>query len=79
MRDFTKKYFHLNSSAVYNSSAKNSQNLSISHAISANPASIKKFFENLRKWVADWKLEAEPNRIWNVDECRVGHVQKHKR
>ena len=23
MRDFTKKYFHLNSSAVYNSSAKN--------------------------------------------------------
>ena len=24
MRDFTKKYFHLNSSAVYNSSAKNS-------------------------------------------------------
>ena len=55
---------------------KNSQNLSISRAISANPGSIKKFFENLRKWVADWKLEAEPNRIWNVDECRVGDVPK---
>ena len=25
MRDFTKKYFHLNSSAVYNSSAKNQE------------------------------------------------------
>ena len=32
---------------------KNSQNLSISRAISAKPGSIKKFFENLRKWVAD--------------------------
>ena len=55
---------------------KNSQNLSIFHMISANPRSIKKFFENLRKWVADWKLEAEPNRIWNVDECKVGDVPK---
>ena len=55
---------------------KNSQNLSISRAISANPGSIKKFFENLRKWMADWKLEAEPNRIWNVDECGVGDVPK---
>ena len=27
MRDFTKKYFHLNSSAVYNSSAKNEQHI----------------------------------------------------
>ena len=26
MRDFTKNYFHLNSSAVYNSSAKNKNN-----------------------------------------------------
>ena len=50
--------------------------MSISHAISAHPGSIKKFFENLRKWVADWKLEAEPNRIWNVDECGVGDVPK---
>ena len=55
---------------------KNSQNLSISRAISANPGSIKKFFENLRKWVADWKLEAEPNRIWNVDECGVRDIPK---
>ena len=55
---------------------KNSQNLSISCVISANPGSIKKFFENLRKWVADWKLEAEPNRIWNVDECGGGDVPK---
>ena len=27
MRDFIKKYFHLNSSAVYNSSAKNKETL----------------------------------------------------
>ena len=55
---------------------KNSQNLSISHVISANPGSINKLFENLRKWMADWKLEAEPNRIWNVDECGVRDIQK---
>ena len=29
MRDFTKKYFHLNSSAVYNSSAKNNPPVSL--------------------------------------------------
>ena len=57
---------------------KNSQNLSISHAISANHGSINKFFENLRKWMADWKLEAEPNRIWNVDECGVRDIQNTK-
>ena len=55
---------------------KNSQNLSISHAISANPGSINKFFESLRKCMGDWKLEAEPNRIWNVDECGVRDVPK---
>ena len=58
---------------------KNSQNLSISRAISANPGSIKKFFEQLREWVADWKLEFEPNRIWNVDECGVGDIPKTQR
>ena len=41
MRDFTKKYFHLNSSAVYNSSAKNYANRNL--YISLQNTENKKF------------------------------------
>ena len=55
---------------------KNAVNLSIARAMCANPTQIGKFFEQYRDWLADWKLEYAPNRVWNVDECGIGDVPK---
>ena len=55
---------------------KNAVNLSIARAMCANPTQIGRFFEQYRNWIADWKLEFAPNRIWNVDECGIGDVPK---
>ena len=56
--------------------AKMSQNLSIAQAMGANSVQINKFFDELRNWLTQWKLEYSPNSIWNVDECGLGDVPK---
>ena len=55
---------------------KNAVNLSIARAMGANPVQINKFFTEYKRWLEDWNLEFNPNRIWNVDECGVGDVPK---
>ena len=49
-------------------------NLSIAHAIAANPTQLSKFFDQYKEWLKQWNLEYRPNRIWNIDECGVGDV-----
>ena len=49
-------------------------NLSIVHAIGANPAQILKFFNEYRKWLDIWGLNYTPNRIWNINECGIGNI-----
>ena len=51
-----------------------SQNLSITHAIGANPTQVGNFFNHYRRWIHQWGLECQPNHIWNVDECGIGDV-----
>ena len=51
-----------------------SQNLSIVHAIGANPTQVGNFFNHYRRWIYQWGLEFQPNHIWNVDKCLIGDV-----
>ena len=58
---------------------KNAKNLSIYWARCANPVIIGKFFDDLAKWIKDWKLEYKSFSIWNVDEMGVGDVPKERK
>ena len=51
-----------------------SQNLSIVHAIGANPTQVGNFFNLYSRWIHQWGLEYQPNHIWNVDECGISDV-----
>ena len=53
--------------------------MSIYHARGANPVVVKGFFNDLQKWITEWKLEYKPFHIWNVDEMGVGDVPKERK
>ena len=55
---------------------KNSQNISAAQAIGTSPVQIEKFFELLVQWVRKWKIEFQPNNIWNIDESGLQDVPK---
>ena len=71
-RTWLKYFFHRNPQMK----AKMSQNLSIFRAMGENKVKINQFFNELRDWITNWKLEYSPNSIWNVDECGLGDVPK---
>ena len=58
---------------------KNAKNLSIYCARCANPVVIARFFNDLKKWMRESKVEYKPFNIWNVDEIGVGDVPKERK
>ena len=58
---------------------KNAKNLSIYQARCSNPIVIGIFFDDLAKWIKDWKLEYKPFSIWNVDKMVIEDVPKERK